>query len=244
MTPSGEYRHAHCADGPSFQPKDAIRHNRDISGAWTTFIPDTSEGFTQAAVERLNDSIRTYVWAIQGAQAQTLSNILKAGTGFDAQKQFMANIEDAIASPVDVPSSISHQKTLQYASTPLDFVFGLGFYLAPSDIALHPGNVQGYNNEIVIAGSEAAIDHNPGINKTEQISGTGDKSFEAKIAAPIWTDHKGPPSGRPAAAVADPAGQQQHASGRAAATSHEEEKTALTAAGVGVGLVALWLGSR
>ena len=147
-----------------------------------------------------------------GAQAQTRSNILKAGTGFDAQKQFLANVEDAIASPVDIPASIKHyQKTLQYASTPLDFVFGLGLYLAPSDMALHPGNVQGYNNEIVIAGSEAAIGHNPGINESEQISGTGDKSFEGKIAAPAGTDHKRPPSGRPAAdpsGHADPAGQQ------------------------------------
>ena len=162
----------------------------------------------------------------------------------------MANIEDAIASPVDIPSSIArYQKTLQYASTPLDYVFGIGLYLTPSDIALHPGNIQGYNNEIVIAGSEAVIGHNPGINESEQISKTtGDQSFEGKIAAPAGTDHMGPPSGRPAgsptpAAVA-PVATQQHPSGCAAATSHVEEKTALIAAGVGVGLVALWLGSR
>ena len=205
------------------------------------FILDKSEGFTKAGVERLNDSIRTYVWAILGAQAHTRSNILKAGTGFDAQKQFLANVEDAIASPVDIPASISrYQKTLQYASTPLDFVFGIGLYLTPSDMALHQGNVQGYKNEIVIAGSEAVIGHNPGINESEQISKTTDKSLEGKIAAPAGTDHKGPPSGRPAA---DPAGRQQHVSGLAAATSHEDEKTALIAAGVGVGLVALWLGS-
>ena len=119
-------------------------------------------------------------------------------------------------------------------------------------MALHPGHVQGYNNEIVIAGSEAAIGHNPGINKSEQIGKTaGNKSFEGKIAAPAGTDHKGPPSGKPAAdpvghadPIADPQGQELHASGRAAATSPEEEKTALIAAGVEVGLVALWLGSR
>ena len=41
------------------------------------------------------------------------SNVLKTGTGFDAQKQFLADIEEAIASPVDIPSSISrYQKTL------------------------------------------------------------------------------------------------------------------------------------
>ena len=88
-------------------------HNVDILGAWTTFVLDKSEGFTQAGVERLNDSIRKYLWATLGAQAQTRSNILKTGMGFDAQKQFLANIEDAIASPVDIPSSISrYQKTL------------------------------------------------------------------------------------------------------------------------------------
>ena len=155
MTPSGAYRHAHAAQDPFFHPKDAMRHNVDISGAWATFVLDKSEGFTQAGVERLNDSIRAYEWAIIGAQAQTRSNTLKTGTGFDAQKQFLANIEDAIASPVDIPSSIArYHKTLQYASTPLDFVFGIGLYLSPSDMTLHPGNVQGYNNEIQIAGSD------------------------------------------------------------------------------------------
>ena len=255
VEPWGAYRHGHYSDGTFFHPKDAIRHSQDISGAWMMFIIDKSEGFTQAGVERLNNSIGTYVWAILGLQAQTRSNILMAETGFDAQKQFQANVEDAIASPVVIPSSIArYQKTLQYASTPLDFVFGIGLYLAPSDMALHLGNVQGYNNKIVIAGSEAAISHNPGINELEQISGTGDKSFEGKIAAPAGTDHKGPLSGKPAADIAEQRihaadvakqrGQEKRASGCAAATSHEDNKTALIAAGVGVGLVALWLGSH
>ncbi|MEW8288244.1 MAG: hypothetical protein AB2697_19875 [Candidatus Thiodiazotropha endolucinida] len=73
-----------------------IRHNRDISGAWTSFVLDKPEDFTQADVERLNNSIRNYAWAILGAQAQSLTrlNILKTGTGFDAQKQCLANIEE------------------------------------------------------------------------------------------------------------------------------------------------------
>ena len=69
MTPSGAYRHVHVAQCPFFHPKDAIRHNRDISGAWTTFVLNKSEGFTQAGVEHPNDSIRAYVWAILGVQA-------------------------------------------------------------------------------------------------------------------------------------------------------------------------------
>ena len=59
MTPSGAFRHAHVAQGPFFHPKDAMRHNGDISRAWTTFVLDRSEGFTQAGVERLYDSNRT-----------------------------------------------------------------------------------------------------------------------------------------------------------------------------------------
>ena len=40
MTPSGAYRHAHVAQGPLFHPKDALRHNRDISGAWMDVLMD------------------------------------------------------------------------------------------------------------------------------------------------------------------------------------------------------------
>ena len=195
MTPSWSYRHAHAAQGPFFNPKDAIRHILNISGAWTTFVLDKSEGFTQAGVERLNDSIRTYVWAIMKAETQTRSNILKTGTGFDVQKQFLANIEGAIASPVDIHCSIArYQKTLGYASTALDFVCGIGRYLKPSDMALHPGNAQRYNNEIQSAGPDAAIGHNPGINEAEPINSAskGDKAFQGKTASPAETVHKGP----------------------------------------------------
>ena len=88
MSPSGAYRHAHVAQGPFFHPKDAMCRNRDISGAWATFFLDKSEGFTQVGVERLNDSFRTYVWAIQGEKSQRRSNILKTGTGSDAKNNF------------------------------------------------------------------------------------------------------------------------------------------------------------
>ena len=220
-----------------------MRHNRDISGAWTTFVLDKSVGFTQAGVERFNDSIRAYVWAILGAQAQTRSNIFKTGTGFDAKKQFLADIEDAIASPVDIPSSISrYQKSLQYASTPLDFVFGIGLYLSLSDMALHPGNIQGYNNEIQIAGSDAAIGHNPGMNEAEPIASKGDKAFQGKIASPAGTIHKGPqPSQnktRVSAAERDGTCQRRH--GRARRPTKKKKNGPCGRWGSG-GLAVLWL---
>ena len=111
----------------------------------------------------------------------------------------MANVEDAVASPIDIPSSIArYQKTLQYASSPLDMVFGIGLYLSPSDMELQPGNVKGYNNEVVIAGSDAVIGHNPGINESEPI-GPGAGTTGGKIDPPAGTVHRGPDASVPPA---------------------------------------------
>ena len=74
---------------------DYIAQESEAKNAWSTFILDDSNGFTRAGVERINDSIRTYCWAILGSQSQT-----RTGTAFDAHKQFLANIEDAVNSPV------------------------------------------------------------------------------------------------------------------------------------------------
>ena len=76
MTPSHE-----AQPDIFFHPMDAIMHNRDISAAWTTFVLDKSDGFTQADMTQLC----TFDWANLGSQAQTRSNILSAGMGFDAQ---------------------------------------------------------------------------------------------------------------------------------------------------------------
>ena len=141
---------------------------QDTPDAWKTFILDKSEGFTHPGVERLNDSIRTYVWAILGAQAQTRTGILTLRgntTSFDAQKQFLANIKDAISSPVDLPSAISrYQDVLQYAGSEVNFAFGIGLYMAPADMLLRVGSTAGYNNEIVVATADQKLGVNSGIN--------------------------------------------------------------------------------
>ena len=123
-----------------------------MSNAWTTFILDNSNGFTKAGVERINESIRTYCWAILGSQSQTRTGILGTGTTVDAQKPFLANVEDAINSPVDLHSQIArYQNTLKYARSKVEFVFGIGLYMAPSDMELTIGDIPDYNNKIVIA---------------------------------------------------------------------------------------------
>ena len=184
-------------------------------------------------------------------KAITRSNILSAGTGFDAHKQFLVNVGDSISSPVDIPSSIArYQKFVQYASTPLDFVFGTGLYLSPSDMALHPGNVQGYKNGIIIAGSDTVIGHNPGINESEPPQAVSDSTFKGKIAPPAGTVQKGPRGPTPYAEKVTHIASQHAAELRAQtlqqvkARAHEEEKLVLVTAGIALGLVVLWLWGR
>lgn len=137
--------------------------------AFTTFILDISQGFTQSGVERLNESIRTYVWCLLGSQAQTRSNIIGEGTSFDSQKQFLMNLEDAINSVVDLPSSIKrYQDTLKYASSKVDYVVGLGLYMLPSDLQLRIGTISNYNNNIVIADTHLKLGINPTVNDLQQ----------------------------------------------------------------------------
>ncbi|MEW8615755.1 MAG: hypothetical protein AB2610_21570, partial [Candidatus Thiodiazotropha sp.] len=139
----------------------------------------------------------------------------------------MANIEDANASPVDIPSGIAPYKMLQYASTPLDYVCGIGLYLMPSVMMLHLGNVQGSNNEIHMAGSDVVIGQNTRINEVEPINPASevDEAFQGKTASPAGTVHKGPqPSpetnGDGTSAAGVPEGRQSDRQ----ATAHDEER--------------------
>ena len=144
--------------------------NNDPMTSVGSFVLDKSNGFTQAGVARINDSIRTYVWSIVGAQSQARSSILGTGKAFDAQKQFLANVEDVINSEVDLPSSIErYQSTLQYARSKVDFVVGLGLYMIPSDMDLYIGTINGYNNLITIASDDLQLGHNDTINEEQHI---------------------------------------------------------------------------
>ena len=110
-------------------------------------------------------------------------------------------------------------------------------------MTLHPGNIQGYNNEIQIAGSDAAIGYDPGINEAEPLASKGDKAFQGKIASPAGTVHKGsqPSQNETRVSAADNNG--TSAEKRQSAMAQEEEKAALVAVGVASGLAALWLSS-
>ena len=126
---------------------------------------DKSNGFTHAGLVRINESIRMFVWALLGAQSQTRVEILKVGTGFDAQKQFSVNIQIAINSPIDLPTQISrYENVLKYAVSKVDYSYGVGLYMSPSDMILQIGTIVGYNNKIVIATENQTLGFNSDVN--------------------------------------------------------------------------------
>ena len=93
------------------------------------------------------------------------SDILGVGSAFDAQKQFLANTDDAIQSPVDLPSQITrYQNALKYARTKVDYVFGFGLYMAPSNMELRIGTIQGYNNKIILSIHDQTLWWNATVN--------------------------------------------------------------------------------
>lgn len=60
------------------------------------FILDKSNSLFWSGAERNNESIRIYIYSNLGSQAQTRTNMSTIKTGFDAQNQFLANVEDLI----------------------------------------------------------------------------------------------------------------------------------------------------
>ena len=186
------------------------------SDAWATFILDEGKGFTQAGVERLNDSIRTYVWCILSAQAQSRSNIIES---FDSQKQCLVNLENAINSAEDLPSSIDrYQNTLRYARSKVDYAIGFNLYMIPSDLQLQIGTITNYNNEIVIATSDQKMGLNPSVN---------DMQINTVLTTPPSPLPSTSPSPLPSTTNKD-------------SIDHESTKTALVVGGIALGLIFLY----
>ena len=145
---------------------DYIEQENDVvSRAWRLFMLNKSDVLTRPGIERLADSIQTYVWSVLTAQVQIRTGILGTGAAFRAQTQFKTNVETAINSPVDAEAAIiRYQDVVQNASSELNFSFGEGLVMAPGDLLLRIGKIVGYNN-IIVATSAQHLDLNKGLNK-------------------------------------------------------------------------------
>ena len=157
------------------------------------------------------------------------TGILGTGMAFDAQKQFVANVEGAISSPVDLTSVIKcYQDVLTYSQTKVNYVFGVGLYMSPSDMLLRLGQVAGYNNPIIIITSDQALGLNMGFNTSDASPDVTNDTRETGLVKAQKSQL--------APTTADSQPQE-----KANADQHENEKPALIMGGIAIRLVGLWV---
>ena len=208
-----------------------------VSRAWRFFILNKSDGFTRAGVERLDDSIQTYVWAVLTAQVQIRTSIIGTGAAFRAQTQFQNNVETAITSPVDTQSAITrYQDVVQNASSEINFSFGEGLVMAPGDLLLRIGKIVGYNNNIIIATSAQSLGLNKGLNKDAAPPDAENDTGEKGLVKPMGTDSPSEAATSQHPATAKPHPATTTAADKADHEAHEDEKTALIVGSIAIGL--------
>ena len=207
-----------------------------VSGAWRLFMLNKSDGLTHPGVERLDDSIQTYVWSVLTAQVQIRTSILGTGAAFRAQTQFKTNVETSITSPVDLEAAIiRYQEVVQHARSELNFSFGEGLVMAPGDILLRIGKIVGYNNNIIIATSSQHLGLNKGLNKSDAPPDAANDTGEKGLVKPMGADSEAATSQHPATAKPTPA-----TTTAAEKADHEDEKTALIVGSIAISLGLLW----
>lgn len=203
---------------------DYIQQGSDVTDGWVYSMLDKSQGFTEVGVRRINDSIRAYVWAILGAQSSMRTSIVGTGTAFDAQDDFLAKIQARIDHEVDPPTSVAtYQDVLHYARSKLDFALGSSLYMAPSDMELKIGQIENYNNEIVIAKDDMTLGTNQQLNRTKRVVIVPEAPPRTVPAPPPPRTVPAPPRTAPNDDV------------------HESTKTVLLVGAVGLSLVIMML---
>ena len=198
-----------------------------------------SDGLTRPVVERLADSIQTYVWSVLTAQVQIRTGILGTGAAFRAQTQFKTNVETAITSPVDAQAAIiRYQDVVQNASSEINFSFGEGLVIAPGDLLLRIGKIVGYNNNIIVATSAQRLGLNKGLNKSVAPPDSKNDTGEKGLVKPMGADSPSEAATSQTAAKLTPA--TTTAAAKADHEAHEDEKTALIVSSIAIGLGLLW----
>lgn len=140
-------RHKNVFDVITQKPQQTYQHYMSLKS------DGSFNRLTRAGISSLNDSIRTYVYCVLGAQAETRTPIVDCyGTELDAQKQFKKLAEDSYSQHVDIPTSIArYEKAISDTHIRLDYVIAPGLYIISSDMVLKVGSIVNYNNNILIA---------------------------------------------------------------------------------------------
>ena len=135
--------------------------------SFSRWIIEKSEGLTTLGIQKLSKSVRDYAYLILTSQTSTRGQIIgHEARNLDAQRVFLNTFEDVVARRVSIPQDIRRfQKALQYARSKVDYVVAEYVYMLPSDMNLKiGGNIQGYNNKILVSSPSFNIGTNLKVN--------------------------------------------------------------------------------
>ena len=125
------------------------------SSDYSRWIMPTSNGLTYKALNLLSDSVRGYVYLLLSAQSGARRNIMDSPA---ARQIYLDNFNDIVERRVETAADIErYQHVLRYARSKVDFGIAEDVYMIPSNMFLKIGNIEGYNNKLLIADSEIKI---------------------------------------------------------------------------------------
>ncbi len=119
-------------------------------------IPDHPAGnFTPAGLVRLNDSIRTYIYCLLGAQVQARAAAEgNDGKSLASQEQFLVLVNDIINKSQSLEESVKNfQDALSKTEGKTNYILAKGLYIIPSNLNLNKlgKSVTGFNDKILVA---------------------------------------------------------------------------------------------
>ena len=139
--------------------------NTEARNQYEYFLCPVSHGLTSAGLSRINQSIKSFCYAILGSQVDVRSSISGSqGSAIETQRQFLSMVEDAIRNP-DISKSVQRfQLAIQSAKVRLDLAISPGLWLLPSKMVVNTESVVGYNNKLKKATTFMRIGVNSDLN--------------------------------------------------------------------------------
>ena len=136
----------------------------------TRWILEASDGFTDAGLYKIPESVRAYAYLILSSQASARSSIVEnTAIALTAQSAFLDNFENVVNRRVDMREDIKrYQDTLSYASSKVDYSIGENVYMLPSNMNLKiRSGTAGYNNKILVSDGKFILGKNEKVNALE-----------------------------------------------------------------------------
>ena len=121
--------------------------------SFSRWIIEKADGLTTLGLQTLSETVRDYTYLILTSQTSTRGPIIgHEARNLDAQRVFLNTFESIINRKVDIPEDIPRfQNVLQYARSKVDYVIGEFIYMLPSNMNLRIGNIENYNNKILVS---------------------------------------------------------------------------------------------